>query len=118
MGSKINICLYLGHSPFHAGSVALVYNPSTGHVSPQYHVVFDDDFTAVPYMKAGTIPPHWSDLVHSSSELASKQALDIAQAWLGSTSQDNTDLQFTDNPVVDPSAIVTDTLAMLQRAPT
>jgi hypothetical protein len=81
---KSNICVYLGH-----------YNPSTGHVSPQYHVVFDYDFTRVPYMEAGTIPPHWSDIVHSSSELASKQALDIARAWLGSTGQDNTDLQFT-----------------------
>jgi hypothetical protein len=27
---------------------------------------------------------------------------------LGSTGQDNTDLQFTDNPVIDPFAIVTD----------
>jgi hypothetical protein len=61
-----------------------------------------------PCMDAGTIPPHWSDLVHSSSELASKQALDIAQAWVGSTGQDNTDLQLMDNPVVDPFAIVTD----------
>jgi hypothetical protein len=105
---RSNICVYLGHSPFHAGSVALVYNPSTGHVCPQYHVVFDDDFTTVPYMEAGTIPPHWSDLVHSASELAIKQALDLAQAWLGSTGQDNTDQQFTDNLVVDPFEIVTD----------
>jgi hypothetical protein len=52
--------------------------------------------------------PHWSDLVHSSSELASKQAFDLAQACLGSTGQDNTDLQFMDNPVIDPFAIVTD----------
>jgi hypothetical protein len=59
-------------------------------------------------MEAGTIPPYWSDLVHSFSELASKQALDLAQAWLGSTCQDNTDLQFMDNAVVDPFAIVTD----------
>jgi hypothetical protein len=59
-------------------------------------------------MEAGTIPPHWSDIVHSSSELASKQALDIAQAWLGSTGQDSTDLQLTDNLVIDPFAIVTD----------
>jgi hypothetical protein len=36
------IGVYLGHSPFHAGSVALVFNPHTGRVSPQYHVVFDD----------------------------------------------------------------------------
>ncbi len=105
---RSNICVYLGHSPFHTGSATLVYNPSTGHVSPQYHVVFDNDFTIVPYMKAGTIPPHWSELVHSSSELASKHPLNLAQAWLGSTGQDNTDLQFTDNPVIDPFAIVTD----------
>jgi hypothetical protein len=59
-------------------------------------------------MEAGTIPPHWSDLVHSSSELASKQALDLAQAWLGSAGQDNTDLQLMENPAVDPFAIVTD----------
>jgi hypothetical protein len=82
---RSNICVYLGHSPFHSGSVALVYNPSTGHASPQYHVVFDNDFTRVPYMEAGTIPPHWSDLLHSSSGLGSKQASNLAQAWLGST---------------------------------
>jgi hypothetical protein len=46
--------------------------------------------------------------VHSSSELASNQALYLAQAWLGSNGRDNTDLQFTDNPVVDQFAIVTD----------
>jgi hypothetical protein len=40
--------------------------------------------------------------------MASKQAFQLAQAWLGSTSLNNADLQFTDNPVVDPFAIVTD----------
>jgi hypothetical protein len=59
-------------------------------------------------MEAGTIPPHWSDLLQSSSELASKQAFSLAQAWLGSSGLDNTDLQLTDNPVLDPFAIVTD----------
>jgi hypothetical protein len=29
--------IYVGHSPSHAGSVALVLNPRTGHISPQYH---------------------------------------------------------------------------------
>ena len=36
--------IYLGHSPSHAGSVALVLNPKTGLISPQFHVVVDDDF--------------------------------------------------------------------------
>ena len=49
---RSRIGVYLGHSPFHAGSVALVFNPSTGRVSPQYHVVFDDEFSTVPYMEA------------------------------------------------------------------
>ncbi len=63
---RSNISVYLGHSLFHTGCVALVYNPSTGHVSPQYHVVFDNDFTMVPCMEAATIPPCWSDLINSS----------------------------------------------------
>ena len=36
--------IYLGHSPSHAGSVALVMNPKSGLVLPQFHVVFDDFF--------------------------------------------------------------------------
>jgi hypothetical protein len=34
--------------------------------------------------------------------------LNITTDWLGSTGQDNTDLQFTDNTVVNPFATVTD----------
>ena len=36
--------IYIDHSPFNAGSIALVFNPETSHVSPQFHVVFDDYF--------------------------------------------------------------------------
>jgi hypothetical protein len=28
--------------------VPLVLNPKTQHILPQYHVIFDDDFTTVP----------------------------------------------------------------------
>jgi hypothetical protein len=38
---------YLGPSPNHASSVPLVLNLQSGLVSPQYHVVFDDNFTTV-----------------------------------------------------------------------
>ena len=41
---RSRIGVYLGHLPFPAGNVALVWNSSTGRVSPQYHVVFDDEF--------------------------------------------------------------------------
>jgi hypothetical protein len=43
--------IYVGHLSSHAGLVALVLNPCTGHVSPQFHVVFDDHFTTVPFME-------------------------------------------------------------------
>ena len=39
--------IYLGHSSYHASSVALVMNLHTMNVSCQYHVVFDDEFTTV-----------------------------------------------------------------------
>ena len=39
--------VYLGPSPSHARSVTLVLNPRTGHVSPQFHVKFDDFFETV-----------------------------------------------------------------------
>jgi len=70
---RSRIGVYLGHSPFHAGSIALVLKPSTGRVSPQYHVVFYDEFSTVSYMEKGTIPPNWADLVQYSSELTTNQ---------------------------------------------
>ena len=39
--------VYLGRSPLHARSVALVLNIKTGIVSPQFHVAFDDMFETV-----------------------------------------------------------------------
>jgi len=67
------IGVYLGHSPFHVGSVALVFNPKTGGVSPQYHIIFDDTFSTIPYMEVGTVPPHWEDLLKYSSKKATDE---------------------------------------------
>ena len=75
--------VYLGHSPCHAGSVALVLNPKTLHVSPQFHVAFDDRFSTVPYLASSDIPPNWSILV-KESESASQQDYDLAKNWMDS----------------------------------
>jgi hypothetical protein len=61
--------IYVGWSPSHAFHVALVLNPRTGHVSSQFHVVFDDDFTTVPYLCTATVPAHQADLVRSSATI-------------------------------------------------
>ena len=49
-------------------SVILVWNPKTRRVSPQYNAVFVNDFSTVPFMVAGTDPPHWGDLVDTQEQ--------------------------------------------------
>ena len=61
--------IYVGRSPSHASNVGLILNPRTGHVSPQFHVVYDDDFTTVPYLRSVYVPPHWAQLIEASSHL-------------------------------------------------
>jgi Reverse transcriptase (RNA-dependent DNA polymerase) len=48
--SRSCLGIYIGHSSFHSGNVVLVYNPITGHTSPQFHVVFDPDFTSLQHL--------------------------------------------------------------------
>ena len=56
--------VYLGCSPVHTSSMALVLNLSTGHVIPRYHLVFDDDFSIASYLHSNnTQPPNWIDLI-------------------------------------------------------
>ena len=78
---RARVGVYLGHSPCHAGSVALVLNPKTLIVSPQFHVVFDDEFSTVPFMRDGEVPPHWRDLVQHSAEVVSGDDFDLATTW-------------------------------------
>ena len=56
--------VYLGPSPNHARAVALVLNPRTGHVSPQFHVKFDDFFETVQDKSTDmdTPEPEWKYL--------------------------------------------------------
>ena len=48
--------VYLGRSPIHARSVALVLNLKTGRVSPQFHIKMDPTFSTVSGMD-GNNPP-------------------------------------------------------------
>ena len=49
--------IYLGFSPNHSRNVALVLNPQTGLVSPQFHVKFDDMFETVEYPRNKQLDP-------------------------------------------------------------
>ena len=55
--------VYFGHLPVYARNIAFVLNLLTGHVSPQYHVVYDDEFTTADYLDLIKIPPSLSNLV-------------------------------------------------------
>ena len=80
---RSHIDIYLGHSPCHAGSVALVLNLKTGLVSPQFHLVFDDEFTTVPYLNStDDTPPNWPALLEHSTERATNGQEDLANEWL------------------------------------
>ena len=37
----------MGFSPKHSSEVPLILNTATGHILPQFHVVFDDAFSTV-----------------------------------------------------------------------
>lgn len=56
---RARIGVYLGLLPKHARSVALVLNPSTGLVSPQWHVKYDDMFMTSKEHKHTS---HWKSL--------------------------------------------------------
>ena len=58
--------IYLGMSPEHASNVALVYNPITGYVSPQFHVIYDDDFTSVKSSPSVDLHALWDKLVKTN----------------------------------------------------
>ena len=47
----VRVGAYVGRSPIQAGNVSLILNLSTGHVSPQFHVVFDGTFSTLPSLK-------------------------------------------------------------------
>ena len=54
---RARVGVYLGRSPFHARSVALVLNLQTGRVSPQFHVRFDPSFHTMKKSFGGKSPP-------------------------------------------------------------
>ena len=103
---RAQLGMFVDFSQVHSSLAPLVLTTSTGKISPQYHVVFDDEFSTVPYMEKGTIPPHWNNLVKHSSEMATKEDFLIAETWL--QSNHDTDLKPTDNQVVNPYAVVSD----------
>jgi hypothetical protein len=98
---RARLAIYVGHSPAHAGSVALVLNPKTGLVSPQYHVVFDDNFTTIPNLRVGSQPSNWEELVRSSTEVATERDYDITRTWFKQESDPTADEELTSDDITN-----------------
>ena len=95
--------IYVGHSPAHAGSVVLFLNPMAVLVSPQYHVVYDDQFRIVHHMRDLTVPPNWAQLVQNSSELFTTDQYDLTKTWF----------EGQDDPIADTTLQSLDNDALL-----
>ena len=63
---RSRVGIYLGFSPDHASSVPLVLSTTTGLVSPQFHVVYDDYFTTTKCLQTNTLPSNWTTLLETS----------------------------------------------------
>ena len=64
--------MYLGLSPSHSSTVSRILNLSTGHVSPQYHIVCDDHFSSVSTDTSTPdhfTPERWAKLIETGYEM-------------------------------------------------
>lgn len=56
--------MFVGFSPIHSSLVPLVLNLSTGKITPQFHVIFDDKFqTVLSLPKGTTIRDEWMNIL-------------------------------------------------------
>ena len=91
--------MYLGRSPVHASNVALVLNLNTGHVSPQYHLVFDDEFSTVKYLTSNNIPlPNWADLTKNHASHNQVEQLTTVIDRHGEIEETREDIEIFDSP--------------------
>jgi hypothetical protein len=67
--SQCWVSVYVGHSLAHSGHVPVVYNPQTTHISPQFHVVFDDQFTTATANPSNCSPKFFENLYNTASWL-------------------------------------------------
>ena len=79
--------VFLGYSSVHSSDVPLILNLTTGSISPQYHVVFDDTFSTVVSLSAEEEPPpFWNEV--DLDEYVSRVHLDedtpatLSEEWL------------------------------------
>jgi hypothetical protein len=86
---RSRVVVYLCLSPDHASSIPLVLSTTSGIVSPQFHVVFDDYFTTTKCLQTNELPISWPTLLATSSEKFVDDSFDstsfIYSSWFSDT---------------------------------
>jgi Reverse transcriptase (RNA-dependent DNA polymerase)/GAG-pre-integrase domain len=100
---RARLGVYLGRSPEHSQSVALVMNLATGLVSPQFHLKFDDLFETVK--DHDTYPNNWKSATHfrkSNKQTKGKEAIGKEQRQSSDRIRDPE--QRNDEPIIENQA--------------
>ena len=78
---RVRVGAYVKRSPIHAVNVSLVLNLSTGHISPQFHVVFNEKNSTIPSLKTGSISASWTFIWENNRELTTYKDFNLADLW-------------------------------------
>eukprot|EP00804_Cyclotella_cryptica_P029108 CCRYP_005282-RA/>CCRYP_005282-RA protein AED:0.23 eAED:0.21 QI:0/0/0/0.75/0/0/4/0/1154 len=70
--------LFIGFSPRNSSLVPLVLNPRTQHISPQFHVIFDDAFSTVPSLTTVAERDHRFEQLFQSSRECYLDSIDVS----------------------------------------
>ena len=98
---RVRADMHVGRSPQHASGVALALNLSTGHMSPQFHVVFDDKFETVEDLEKGIVLKRQNWLCKHKRECHCDEQgamLDNTKMWTNSKLESSMLFEIPKNP--------------------
>jgi len=98
---RARLGLFLGFSALHSSQVPMVLNVETGHISPQFHVIFDDKFETVHSLPSNEpLDKQWAEILQLDRECF----LDI-------------DFDENDNPIIPPLADIVQSYENAKKMP-
>ena len=62
---RTKVGMYLGRSKHHAADVSLILNTKANFITPQYHVLFDDDFHSVTSASEKLVNKHGKEVCNN-----------------------------------------------------
>ena len=96
--SKSRQADYIGVSPQHARSVALVLNLKTGYISPQIHIVFDNYFPRTTSSIPKKLADNWEYIFKKQCELPPEEfKFSIEKQWKTLNDRSEVDCKINNN---------------------